>query len=377
MGKYLVVFITLATVSIFIARCAPAETRLIAPSPAGPAGIKPAGTEPNFTGSVKHEPNDVKSGPVEPNQVKPIEAEPNIPVPVKVEPNEAKPAKIGPNEQVSSIEPNEVKTAPEPNQPKPQPTVPFHDKCADILKNYVDGKGMVNYKVLRRKRPELKNLLDEFADLDPNEYRRWPKEDKIAFWLNAYNIQMLKIITDNYPIQGSRLLNPFYGPNSIRHIRGIWSDYKFIVMDEEFTLAEVDRRFFTKEFDEPRVFFAISYASLSSPPLRNEPYCGNKLRQQLEDQTKRFFSNPLAFKIDKENKKVYLSAILQPTWHGREFVGKFGIDRKFKDHEPETRAVLNFITNYLSKEDAYFLETENYTLEYMSFDWRLNDTSRG
>jgi len=376
MGKYLVVLITLATVSIFIARCAPAQPGLITPPPAGPAGIKPASTEPNLTGSIKHEPNDVKSGPVEPNQVKPIEAEPNVPVPVKVEPNEAKPAKIGPTEKVSSIEPNEVKPAPEPNQPKPPLTVSLHDKCADILKNYVDDKGMVNYKALRRKRPELKNLLDEFADLDPNEYKRWPKEGKIAFWLNAYNIQMLKIITDNYPIQGSRWLNPFYGPNSIRHIKGIWSDYKFIVMDEEFTLTEVSRRFFCKEFDEPKVFFAISYASRSSPPLRNEPYYGSKLHQQLEDQTKKFLANPLAFKIDKENKKVNLSAIFQPTWHGKEFVGKFGIDRKFKDHEPETRAVLNFITNYLARQDIDFLEVENYSIKYLKYDWTINDSSQ-
>jgi len=39
--------------------------------------------------------------------------------------------------------------------------------------------------------------------------------------------------------------------------------------------------------------------------------------------------------------------------------------------------VLNFITSYLSREDAYFLEVENYAVEYMNFDWRLNDTSRG
>jgi len=381
MGKYIIVFISLVTISVFITGCLPAKPPT-EPSKVEPVEAKPAQIEPNEAQPVKPEPNVAESRKVEPNEVKPAVAEPNVPEPIKPEPNEAPPPKPEPNEVKSNkvepakAEPNEVKPSPaEPNQVKPQPTVSFHDKCADILKNYVSDKGMVNYKSLRHKRLELKNLLDEFANLDPNEYNRWPKEDKIAFWINAYNIQMLKVIIDNYPIQGSRFLNPFYGPKSIRHIKGIWTDYKFIVMDEEFTLVKVDRRFFTKEFDEPRVFFAISLASLSSPPLRNEPYYGHKLHQQLEDQTKKFLSNPLFFKIDRENKRVYLSAILQPSWRGKEFISKFGTDKKFKDQEPETRAVLNFISKYLPRQDVDFLEVENYSVKYIRYDWTLNDGS--
>ena len=74
---------------------------------------------------------------------------------------------------------------------------------------------------------------------------------------------------------------------------------------------------------------------------------------------------------------VRLSALFKPTWQGAQFVARYGTDRKSKTCDPETRAVLNFITNYLSREDAYFLEVENYAIEYMNFDWRLNDTSRG
>ncbi len=319
---------------------------------------------------------------IEPNEIKPQKAEPNTPA--SLEPNE-RTSSIEPNQpkpvsDPNKVEPNDVKPPPpEPNQPKSKPAltrVSFHDKFVEFFKTHVNDNGMVNYKALKRKRPELKNLLDEFDHLDPNEYNRWPKEDKIAFWLNAYNLQMLKIITDNYPIQGSRWLNPFYGPNSIRHIKGIWTDYKFIVMDEEFTLAVVDQRFFRKEFAEPTVFFALSHASLSSPPLGNEPYYGDKLHQQLQNQTKRFLANPLAFRIDRQNKKVYLSAIFQDAWHGKEFISKFGTDKKFKDQDPVTRAVLNFITNYLSRQDIDFLEVENYSVKYLKYDWTINDGSQ-
>jgi len=263
----------------------------------------------------------------------------------------------------------------EPTKPSPPLIVPFHDKCAHILNNFVDDKGMVDYKALKLKKLELKKLLDEFDELDPNVYSSWPKEDKIAFWLNAYNIQMLKIITDNYPIKSSRIHRLFWPPTSIRHIKGIWSNYKFIVMDEEFTLSEVERRFFRQKFDEPRVFFAISHASLSSPPLRNEPYYGHKLYEQLDDQAKRFLSNLGGFRIGRNEQTVYLSAILQSTWYGKDFISKYGTDKKFKDQQPPTRAVLNLAINYISQQDVSFLEVENYSVKYITYDWRLNDGS--
>jgi len=328
MTKRLVVFITALTVLIFIAGCP-----------------------------------QVTPEPIEPPKVEPPKVEPPKVEPTKTEPNEV---------EITKTEPDKVELP----KPKPQPIVSFHDKCTDILSNFVNDKGMVDYKTLKRKKPQLKQLLDEFAKLDPNKYSSWPKEDKIAFWINAYNIKTLKIIVDNYPIESSRILRIFWHPNSIRHIDrniGGISRQKFIVMDEEFTLAEVERRFFRKEFDEPRVFFAISHASLSSPPLRNEPYYGHKLIQQLNDQAKRFLSSPQGSRIDREKQTVYLSAIFQSTWYGKEFISKYGTDKKFKDQQPAVRAVLNFLTNYISKQDVSFLELKNYPVEYIKYDWRLNE----
>lgn len=256
---------------------------------------------------------------------------------------------------------------------EPTPVVSFHNKCANILNNFVDDRGMVDYRAIKQRRSELKEVLDAFDDLDPNEYNSWPKEDKIAFWLNAYNMQLLNVIVRNYPIQSSRIHRLFWPTNSIRHIKGIWNEYKFIVMDEEFTLKEIEEQFFRGEFDEPQVFFAVSYASLSGSPLRNEPYYGYKLYEQLEEQAKKFLSNSSAFDIDRQKKRVYLSAIFQSSWYGREFIGKYGTDKKFKDKQPVVRAVLNYITKYLSEQDVSFLETENYSTKYIIYNWTLNE----
>ena len=307
--------------------------------------------------------NSVEPKIAEPVSVEPVESKPNK-VPLEAEPNDIAPAVLEP----ADVEPEDLQTV---------PATSFHDKFAGILKEFVNYNGMVDYKGLRRKRLELRALLQEFNQLDPSVYESWSKEDKIAFWINVYNLQKLRVVTDNYPIvPSSRILTIFYrGTNNIRHIEGKIASHKFLVMDEEFTFAAIEKRFFRGEFDDPRIFFAVSYACLSSPPLGNEPYYGDNLDEQLDEQTERFLSSRLAFNIDRKKQKVYLSALFQSSWYGREFVRKFAIDRKFKDQPAETRAVLNFISNYISKKNITFLETGNYTIKYMSFDWTINDSS--
>lgn len=361
MAKRLVVFITSLVVPVFIAGCIPQETE--------PNIVEPDGIASVLSESDQVEPDKIESFGFETNNVQPDMVKQNEPEQLKVAVEEVIHAEPGPDEvEQAGVEPDEQEI---------KPAVSFHGKCAQVLKDFVDDKGMVDYTTLRRQRLKLKALLREFENLDPNEYRTWTEENKIAFWLNAYNIQMLKIITYNYPIRSSRILRlyPGWGPNSILHIKGIWTDYKFLVMDEEFTLSEIDKRFFRKEFDDPRIYFALSRGSLSSPPLRNEPYYGHRLNKQLDDQVNRFLSSPLALKIDTKKQRVYLSSLFQSSSYGKEFIGKFAIDKKFKDHEPTTRAVLNFITNYVSRNKVSFLEVGNYSIKYMKYDWTINDGS--
>jgi hypothetical protein len=387
MAKHRLFFVNVLIVLSFIVGCLPEERESTVPLlPVKPklesTTAEPNLFEPNEVEPVKTEPNEIGPKEIESDKVEPPLVEPNETEPAQVEPNETEPAQVEPNElAVTKTEPNQVELVKvEPNEVKSPLEVAFHGKCDEILSSFVDNEGMVDYRKLKLKRLKLKRLLGEFAELNPNEYNSWAKEDKIAFWINAYNLQMLRIIIENYPIESYRWLHllPGWGPDSIRHINkriGGISKQKFIVMDEEFTLREVEQRFFRKEFDEPRAFLALSYATLSSPPLRNEPYYGNKLNKQLDGQAKQFLSNPLAFKIDGKKQKIYLSAILQPSWFGSEFISKFGTDKKFKDQQPAVRAVLSFLTDYISEQDKDFLEVENYAVEYMKYNWRLNDSS--
>ena len=374
MAKNRIVFIILITVlalSVVAAflladRKPPDSPRILIPK------LEPSKTVPN-----SFEPTLVESKEIEPLKAVSDKSESKKNVPKVTERPKTEPNV--PNSTTPKADRTEP-VKPEPNEAKTYPKVTFHDKCTGILKTFVDDKGMVDYRTLKRKRLELRKLLEEFANLKPNEYKTWSPEDKIAFWINAYNIQMLNIIINNYPIDSYRWLHllPNWEPDSILHINrrvdGL-SNQKFYVMEEEFTLQKVEDRFFRKEFDEPRAFFALCYAHLSSPPLRNKPYRGTTLSQQLDDQAKKFLSSPLAFKINNKKRTVYLSHILTPTWFGKEFINKYGTDKKFKDQEPAVRAVLNCLINYLSRRDTNYLKLENYSIEYMRPNWRLNDSS--
>ncbi len=191
-----------------------------------------------------------------------------------------------------------------PAKPKKTKMLPdYYDKYAALLKKYVDDNGMIDYTKLRRKRSEIKDLLNHFARLETKTYQSWSKEDKIALWINAYNVQMLNVITKNYPIESSRFMRVLWPPTSIRHIDrniGGIKKRKFYVMDEEFTLEEIEQKILRDQFDEPRALLAITHASLSSPVLRNKPYSGAGLDMQLDEQVKKFLSSEKAFRIERD-----------------------------------------------------------------------------
>ena len=284
------------------------------------------------------------------------------------------------NQQVDSNTPAIQEN--DPNENDKSSGDAFNKEFSPILYEYVYKDGKVNYARLRRYRLELKAMLAQLAILDPQEYESWTKNEKIAFWINTYNTLMLSIIVDNYPIESRRLDRLWWPPNSIRHIppRSVvgsskWNNYKFIVMDEEFNLYEIEKRFFRNKFRDPRIFLALTLASVDGPPLKKGPYYGKDLDKQLDEQVERYLSTPSGISIDRDKRAVYLSVLFEPKlpWFGMEFLPKYSTDKKFKSQPKELAAVLNFITGYISKQDVDYLETGNYTVSFKAYDWRINE----
>jgi hypothetical protein len=105
--------------------------------------------------------------------------------------------------------------------------------------------------------------------------------------------------------------------------------------------------------------------------LRNEPYTGDHLFAQLDDQARRFLSNPAKFRIDREAGRVYLSSIFK--WFGDDFIPQYSVEAAYGHHSKKERATLHFVSKYLSKDDADYLAARNYDVEHLDYDWSLNE----
>lgn len=245
------------------------------------------------------------------------------------------------------------------------------DDYAKMLEAYVDDTGMVYYRGLKADGAALATFARSLAELDRREYSRWSDEDKMAFWINAYNGLTLKVVVDNYPIKPTFPAELYHPKNSIRQIRGVWDEIAFNVMGAPMTLEEIEHGTLRKEFDEPMIHMALVCAAMGCPPLRNEPYVGDRLAEQLADQARKFQADPTKFRIDRRRDDVYLSSIFD--WFGEDFLKRYGTSMKYAGHSKEERAVLNCISRYLAEEDRAYLETADYDIEYVDYDWTLNE----
>ncbi|MEJ2069128.1 MAG: DUF547 domain-containing protein [Syntrophobacterales bacterium] len=246
-----------------------------------------------------------------------------------------------------------------------------YDDYGAVLQEFVNQEGLVNYRGLKADPQKLENFLHALAQVHPEDYKKWPVPQQIAFWINAYNALTLKAIIDHYPIKASFWRSLKFPRNSIRQIPGVWTDLRFPVMGRRMTLDEIEHGILRRQFNEPRIHMALVCAALGCPPLRPEPYVGDKLNDQLNDQARHFLANPKKFKIDRQEGQVYLSPIFK--WFGEDFIRIYGTNARFSRFQPKERAVLNFIQNYLSKADQEYLFKGDYVISYLDYDWSLNE----
>lgn len=242
---------------------------------------------------------------------------------------------------------------------------------AAALKSYVDRRGLVNYTGLKEGRRTLDDFASSIAGLDRKTYDGWNEKEKIAFWTNAYNALTLVAIIDNYPIKTSFLRSLRFPKNSIRQISGVWDKLEFPVMGRNMTLDGIEHDNLRAKFNEPRIHMALVCAALGCPILRDEPYNGAGLDARLDDQTARFLSDPRKFRVDRKKGRVYLSSIFK--WFGSDFVKSYGTAGKVSRFGETERAVLNFVSRHLDPKDRDYLEKGEFSIEYLPYDWTLNE----
>ncbi len=241
----------------------------------------------------------------------------------------------------------------------------------DVLKHTVNSDGLVNYKALKIHREKLDAFIKNMEQLTLSAYESWSEKGKIVFWVNAYNAHVLRIIIEHYPIRSSFLKSVVFPKNSIQQISGVFDKLAFTVMGKKMTLDDIEHKTLRKKFNEPRTHTALVCAALSCPPLRNEPFTGDTLDAQLDDQTKKFLSSAKKFKMDRSSHVVYLSSIFK--WFGEDFVKTFKPKSGYGKHSAKEKSVLHFISSYVNKSDGSFLEKGNFEIQYLKYDWTLNE----
>ena len=108
------------------------------------------------------------------------------------------------------------------------------------------------------------------------------KTEKLAFYINAYNLYAIKMVIDHWPVKGIKDIGNFFSP--------VWDKDVGFIDKKPVTLNEIEHEILRK-MDEPRIHMAIVCASISCPDLRNEAYTSEKLDAQLNDQTILFLNN--------------------------------------------------------------------------------------
>jgi hypothetical protein len=246
-----------------------------------------------------------------------------------------------------------------------------YEPYAAALAEYVDDRGIVNYRGLKADSRDLDAFAASLSRVKPEEFDSWNDKQKIAFWTNTYNALTLEAVIRHHPIESSFIRSIVYPKSSIRQISGVWDKLHFVVVGREMTLNDIEHGILRARFNEPRIHVALVCAAMSCPPLRREPYTGEQLDRQLDDQARTFLRSPQGMRIDRGEGKVYLSSIFK--WFGEDFVKIYGTSGKFAGKSDTERAVLGFVSRYVNEPDRDFLLNGRYQVEFLDYDWSLNE----
>ncbi len=239
----------------------------------------------------------------------------------------------------------------------------------EVLTAYAK-EGLVDYAGLQKNRSGIDQFVQEIGSVKDAEYRAWKSEQQLAFWINTYNAWFLQIVIDRYPIQSKRLFGVFYPENSVQRISGIWDGIKTRAADREVSLNDIEHKILRVVFKEPRIHFSIVCASIGCPLLRSEPFRPDQLGSQLEDAVRSFVNNPAKVRWNESVKILELSRIFD--WFADDF-DSASDETWRKNYSKHHAGPVAFAARYLPASVAAVLKNNRIKIEYLDYDWTLNE----
>ncbi|NOQ17120.1 MAG: DUF547 domain-containing protein [Methyloprofundus sp.] len=171
------------------------------------------------------------------------------------------------------------------------------------------------------------------------------QDEKLAFYINTYNILALKMVVDHWPIKSIKEVGSFFSP--------VWGKQAGVIAGKGVSLDDIENDII-RPMADPRIHFAIVCASVSCPDLRNEPYSAAKLNTQLDEQVNVFLNNAkkglLVINNELQGSKIF-------KWFAKDFKATGGVEV--------------FIRRYRTGID------KNIKIEdYLAYDWSVNGVEK-
>lgn len=211
----------------------------------------------------------------------------------------------------------------------------FFDKADAFFKTYV-ANGKVAYSEINKNTTSLNEVLKLAA---PISIEKSDAKNYQAFWINAYNLAVIKGIIDNYPT------------NSPLDNKGFFDKTTYNLGGKKITLNDIEHKLLRAQFNDARFHFVLVCGAVGCPPLINQAYLPNTLNAQLDKQTKLAINGSFLI-VNESKKRVQASQIME--WYKADFTmnGKTEID---------------FINTYRTEK----LDNK-FKLSYFPYDWKLN-----
>lgn len=217
----------------------------------------------------------------------------------------------------------------------------------NLLQQHVSKDGFVNYKGFIKDSNQLNNYLVQLSKNPPQ--KNWSNNDKIAFWINAYNAYTIKLIINHYPLKSIKDIGP---ANQVIFINTPWDKKFFSIGDREMNLNDIEHRILRKSFTEPRIHFALNCASYSCPKLRTEAYNGSNLNNQLKEQAIDFLNDTERNIVNENNPQ--LSSIFK--WYGGDIT------------KWSNKSLIGYLNQY-----SRIQMNENANINFLKYNWNLNE----
>ncbi|WP_067147450.1 DUF547 domain-containing protein [Pseudotamlana agarivorans] len=210
-----------------------------------------------------------------------------------------------------------------------------HGLWHDLLQKHVSNQGKVNYKGFIKDDKKLHDYINQLGKNTPQP--EWSCEEKLAYWINAYNALTIDLIIRNYPIE------------SIKDIKHPWKQKLWTLGGDTYNLHDIEHKILRK-MDEPRIHFAIVCAAVSCPKLQNSAFTASKLELQLNQAATDFLNDSTKNSISEND--LELSKIFQ--WFTNDF--------------KQSGTLIDFINQYTTVPISAKAK-----IQFKSYIWKLNE----